>query len=313
MNFEQEILRVLVYFDIFHYPVSAKEVRQFLGKKSMGIDLEPALERLVRDKIIFKQDDYYFLQHDASIVEQRTTDNKRAEHLLKTAYRISSFLFQFPYVRGIAISGSLSKNVANKNADIDFFVITKANRLWIARTAMHLFKKLTFLVGREHWFCMNYFIDEDSLAIPEKNIFTAVEVVTLLPVCGNGTLRRFFDANNWAEAYFPNYEVNKDSRKKAGNNAIKKGLEAFFNNAFGDWLDNYLMRLTSRRWIKKELKNKLNAKGNRMGLRTGKHFSKPCPAFFQQKVLVQYESKLREVNRSADNRGTKIMSFSSER
>lgn len=297
MSLEHEILKVLAYFDIFHYPVSPKEIRQFLGKQSNGFDLDPLLERLVWEKRIFKHSDFYSLREDISIVDQRRTDNQRAEQLLKTAYSISSFLFQFPYVRGIGISGSLSKNVANENADIDFFVITKSNRLWIARTAMHLFKKLTFLVGRQHWFCMNYYVDEESLTISEKNIFTAVEVITLLPVCGNGTLKDFFDANQWVQVYFPNYDVNKDSRKRAANSLIKRGLEAVFNNSFGEWLDNYLMQLTSKRWKKKELDNQVNAKGKRMGLRTSKHFSKPSPVFFQEKVLMQFESRLKEINK----------------
>ena len=34
---------------------------------------------------------------------------------------------------------------------------------------------------------MNYYIDEEALQISDKNIYTAVEVVTLVPVCGNGS------------------------------------------------------------------------------------------------------------------------------
>jgi hypothetical protein len=298
MSLEKEILKVLAYFDIFHYPVSAIEIRRFSCNKSSDSDFNLALERLLWNKKIHRHDGYYFLGDDPSIVKKRAIDNKRAENLLKTAYRISAFLFYFPYVRGIGISGSLSKNVANENADIDFFVITRTNRLWIARTAMHLFKKLTFIVGRQHWFCMNYYIDEEALVIPEKNIFTATEVVTLLPVYGNGTLKRFFAANDWTQVYFPNYELNKDSHRKAGSSMIKRITESVFNNFVGDWLDNLLMRLTSRRWHQKEINHKTNVKGNRMGLLTGKHFSKPNPMFFQEKILRQYESKLREITKS---------------
>jgi hypothetical protein len=298
MSLEKEILKVLAYFDIFNYPVSATEIRQFSGSRSIINDFQVTLERLLRSKTISTHDGYYFLGDDPTIVKQREIDNKRAENLIKTAYKISSFLFHFPYVRGIGISGSLSKNVANENTDIDFFVITKANRLWIARTAMHLFKKLSFIVGRQHWFCMNYYIDESALIIPEKNIFTATEVVTLLPVCGNGTLKRFFAANDWTQVYFPNYELNKHSYKDPGSSMMKRATESVFNNSLGEWLDNFLMRLTSTRWLQKELSNKTNVKGNRMGLLTGKHFSRPNPVFFQEKVLRQYESKLREINKS---------------
>ena len=291
------ILKVLAYFDIFHYPLSAQEILSFLNDKTDKSEITTTLAKLLAERQIFKHDVFYSLQNDRSLLVKRKSDNDRAQALLKTAIKISSFLFQFPYVRGIGISGSLSKNVANKNADIDFFVITKSNRLWIARTMMHLFKKFTFLVGKQHWFCMNYFVDEQALKISEQNVFTATEVVTLLPVCGNGTLKKFFDANDWAQLYFPNYELSTDSLKKAKNSFIKRFLESMFDNRLGEKLDDYLMKKTEKRWLKKEQQQKLNIKGNRMGLRVGKHFSKPNPEFFQQKVLMLYESKLRELDK----------------
>ena len=297
MNLERDILKVLAYFDIFHYPVTMGEIRSFLHSAPGEKNLIHALESLRLKKAIYQHDEFFYLHNDYSVVLQRRNDNQRAEILLKTAYKISSFLFQFPYVRGIGISGSLSKNVADENADIDFFVITKSNRLWIARTLMHLFKKFTFLVRKQHWFCMNYYIDEDALQISDKNIYTAIEVVTLVPVCGNGVMKRFFDANNWTRAYFPNYDLCADSKRKSKSSFLKRSIEFLFNNSFGEKLDNYLMKLTSRRWMQKEIEGKLNIKGGRMGLRTNKHFSKPNPAFFQQKVLVLYQDKLNEVDR----------------
>jgi hypothetical protein len=161
---------------------------------------------------------------------------------------------------------------------------------------MHLFKKFTFIFGRQHWFCMNYYVDEDALVIQEKNIFTATEVVTLLPVCGNNTLKRFFKANDWAQMYFPNYELHASSYKKGNHSFLKVFTESLLDNRFGDWLDNYLARLTSGRWLKKERDGRRNSKGNHMGLRSGKHFARPNPAFLQQRILLLYESKLKELD-----------------
>ena len=144
---------------------------------------------------------------------------------------------------------------------------------------------------------MNYYIDEDALQISDKNIYTAIEVITLVPVCGNGILKKFFDANNWTRAYFPNYDLCADSKRKSKTSFLKKTIELLLDNNLGEKLDNYLMGVTSRRWKQKEIQGKLNIKGGRMGLRTNKHFSKPNPAFFQQKVLVLYQDKWNEVDR----------------
>jgi predicted nucleotidyltransferase len=129
--------------------------------------------------------------------------NLRAQSLIVKATRIGAFLHKFPYVRAVAVSGSLSKNYADKKADIDFFIITKANRLWIARTILHLFKKFTFLVGKQNFFCMNYFVDEEALVIPEKNIYTGCGDRYMLPVAGTFTLNKFFDKNQWTKKWLP--------------------------------------------------------------------------------------------------------------
>lgn len=296
VNSETSILKVLAYFDLFNYPVSKKEIMPFLDKGISRDELTIDLARLTGTGQLFRHGEFYSLKNDPGLAEKRIRGNHHAQHLLSIANKISGFLSRFPYVRGIGISGSLSKNMADEHADIDFFIITKSNRLWIARTLMHAFKKLTFLTGHQHWFCMNYYIDEEALEIEEKNIFTATELATLLPVYGNGTMEKFFNSNEWTKAYFPN-QVAKRTNKHAPQGGIKKIMESLFNNKMGDWLDDYFMKLTTRRWNLKEEKQRLNAHGRRMGLKTGKHYSKPKAQFFQEKIITLYHTRIREIER----------------
>jgi len=201
------ILKVLAYFDLFDYPVSAEEIMILLenpiGKKELLEDLG----QLVQAQCLFRFGEFYSLRDDPSSEKKRLDGNKRAKPLIAIGSRIASFLFRFPFVRGVALSGSLSKNFAEENADIDLFIITKTNRLWVARTLLHLFKKLTYLTGNQHWYCMNYFIDEDALLIEEKNIFTATELITLMPKFGAEAFVQFFRVNDWTNQFFPNYQV----------------------------------------------------------------------------------------------------------
>ena len=295
MEFNNSILKVLVYFDLFEYPLSIEEIHFFLDKKIPERQLHTDLAELTKNRFVFNIDGFYSLRNDYRFAEKRMLGNKQAQPLLIKANKISRFLFQFPFVRGIGISGSLSKNMADEDADIDYFIITKANRLWIARTIMHFFKKLTFITGHQHWYCMNYFIDEEQLQIEEKNIFIATELITLKPVCGNETIKKFFQANDWTKTYFPNHSFKiSDSLTTVPTNKLKRLIEQIFNNHPGNLLDNYLMRLTSKRWKLKEEKQILNIKGNRMGLKTAKHYCKPNPAFFHEKLLARYNSRLNE-------------------
>jgi hypothetical protein len=133
------------------------------------------------------------------------------------------------------------------------------------------------------------------MMIEERNIFTATELITLMPVAGNGTLDDFFHVNAWALDYFPNASLCNDREKYNRYPWYKKFTEWIFSNRFGDMLDNYLMKLTSRRWKKKEQDGQVNMKGNRMGLRTAKHYSKPNPQHFQKKLLETYRQKMAAV------------------
>lgn len=292
---KKSILKVLAYFELFSYPLLKEEIRLFLDRSIHPGDLDSALEDLVKEGRIFRHEDFYQLRNEPALINRRKDGNSRAALMLQRARKISGFLYWFPYVRGIGISGSLSKNFASVDADIDFFIITQSNRLWIARTFMHIFKKFTFLAGKQHWFCMNYYVDEHALQIHEQNIFTATEVITLVPVHGNGILTSFFKANHWVKNYFPNHPLKTGSPFKPREALVKRFIEFCLNNKFGERLDNYLLKLTTKRWQQKEQKQATSTHGRRMGLSTGKHFARPNPEFFQRKILQKYESRVNEV------------------
>lgn len=284
----------MAYFDLFRYPLNREEILQYIDQSCSPAALEPAFKELQEARCIFSTGPFFSLSNDPGIAQRRKEGNDRAAFLLPTAYRIGRFLYGFPFVRGVGISGSLSKNFADTNADIDFFIITAANRLWIARTLMHLFKKFSFLVQKQHWFCMNYYIDEAALVINEKNIFTATEVVTVIPVCGEQVFADFFAANAWSRGFYPNHpSVPSAIYPYKKPSLVKKAVEYGFNNGWGERLDQYWMRVTSKRWAEKERKHQLNMKGDPLGLKTDRHFARPNPEYFQKKILARMDMQLK--------------------
>ncbi len=291
INTEQSIIRVLTYFNIFNYPLKGDEIFSFLPRDCGKGFFEKTLDSLCEDGIIYRIEEFYSLQKNNALAERRKSGSKRAAEQLKIAVRISRFLYRFPFVKGIAVSGSLSKNYADQNSDIDFFIITKANRLWLARTCMHLFKKLTFLTGRQHWYCMNYFIDEMALEIKEKNIYTAVEIMTVLPLQGNGIFKDFFASNKWTKSYFPLYQPRIHAAEEVRKGILTSITEKLFAKGIGDKLNDVLMRLTIKRWNKKAWEHQRSYSGELMGLDGTAHYAKPDPANFQSRILNRYEKE----------------------
>jgi hypothetical protein len=142
---------------------------------------------------------------------------------------------------------------------------------------------------------MNYFIDEADLGIIEKNIYTATEIATILPLCGCKIFDDFFKANTWTRSFFPNKFMYMPPAKEIKKSWLKYSVEKILNNRFGNSLDNYLMRLTTKSWNSKTRSNKKNSKGIVLGMHAGRHFSKPNPDTFQKRLLQRYENNLNEI------------------
>lgn len=287
---------------MWDYPLTRGEIYLFLENKYGQHDFDEALDYLVSSKLVFYFDKFFSLKNDYMMAIRRNKGNKKALELIAKAKEVGAFLVKFPYVRGIAISGSLSKNFADENSDIDFFIITEANRLWLGRTFMHMFKKLTFLVGKQHNYCMNYYIDEAQLQIIEKNIYTAIEVATIIPVEGDAVFESFYKANAWSGDFLPNKCMRLATAHPLKTHWYKAFIEVLFNNHFGSWLDNTLMSITAGRWNKKTEQKKLNMRGTVMSMAASKHFAKPSPENFQRKLIERYRLKVSTLLQESEER-----------
>jgi predicted nucleotidyltransferase len=292
---KRDILSTLAYFDLFQYPLTQTEVYMFLQRPCSAEEFGQAMQSLAAGNWVYKFDEFYSLQNDYSLITRRRKGNVRARQMLETSEKIAAFLSRFPFVRGVAVSGSLSKNFADEGSDIDLFIITAPNRLWLARTFMHLFKKLTYLFNNQHLFCMNYYIDEEMLQIREKNVYTATEVVTLLPLRGITAFESFYQNNSWSREYLPNHSMKVSYVKEINRAFPKRAVELLFHHPLGDLLDKLLQKVTSRRWNHKTRNNRLNNRGILMGMDAGRHHSKPDPRNFQHKLLDLYDKKLQHV------------------
>ena len=284
----------MAYFDIFSYPLTGEEIIQFLPEKSTRSAFNQSLETLLKEQWVFKVSGFYSLQNSESLATRRIDGNIRASQQLKIARRIARLLSGFPFVESVCVSGSLSKNFADEGSDIDFFIITAADRLWTARTFMHLLKKISYLAGKQHWFCMNYYVDEKGMEIVEKNIFTAMEIVTLKPMQGEDAFKRFIDANSWIKNYFPTQKIS-GTQNATNQIKVKRIIEKIFRSTFGDVTERWLMNVTDKRWKKKTGQNKLNNHGERVSMIVSPHFSKPNPNIFQLKIINEYESRVHEL------------------
>ncbi len=286
------ILKALAYFDVFNFPLSYEELYQY-SKLENDTLFKEELKKLLATQAIYNLNGYYSLNSDQTIVDKRLAGEKRAKQYISQALKKSKLIAKFPYVRGVFISGSLSKGVMGEDGDIDFFIITKPNRLWVARTLLIFYKK-TILLNSRKYFCVNYFIDEEHLEIEQKNRFTATEIVTLMPMVNNELYQQFIQANQWIEEYYIHAKSPSKYTVELKRSLFQNFVEPLLNTALGERVDAYFMKLTLKRW-KQKFGTMENADFD-VALKTTKRVSKHHPSNFQAKVLGRFNQKLQKYN-----------------
>ncbi|MEP6846159.1 MAG: hypothetical protein ABI861_09150 [Panacibacter sp.] len=293
---QQSIIRTVAYFDIFHHPMKPAEIRSFLDMRCSEQELNRSLAALVKEKILFRSATFYQLKHDDSIAAERIKANALAEKHMIKARKIAAFLACFPFIKGIAVSGSLSKKIATVKSDYDFFIITQKNCLWLSRFMFSVFIKAASLVGLKKYFCLNYIIDESYLEVEEKNIFTAIETVTLMPMYGGRIFTAFFAANNWAYDFFPNHEFIEHGIEDESKNIFTRFAEWLMYNKIGQKADDVIMHFFEKRWRKLKAKKKVTGSGFMLGsMMVDKHYCKPYPQHFQREILLKYEERIANI------------------
>nr|MBP9221682.1 hypothetical protein [Chitinophagales bacterium] len=241
--------------------------------------------------LIFKFGEYYSLKNDPSQIERRKNGNNAATDILPKALKRSKFIHKFPFVRSVNISGSLSKNYFDESTDFDFFIIAEKNRIWLCRLLLTLYKKI-FLFNSRKYFCINYYIDTSDLLIPDKNLFSAVEIITLKNQTGEAVYKNFMERNTWVHEYFPNYYPDYQFMEERKIPLIKKIPERLFSGKVGNYFDDVAFRITTG-FLKKKYEH-LNKEEFNVNLRTKKNASKHHPQGFQFKVLNAFEEKCRD-------------------
>ncbi|WP_299109177.1 nucleotidyltransferase domain-containing protein [uncultured Winogradskyella sp.] len=288
-------LKVIIYFSIFKYPLTKEEVYSFSSSPNLQ-ETERELETLLNKKIIFNLGDYYSDINDIALVNRRLKGNKMAREIMPKALKRAKLIMSFPYVESVCLSGALAKDYYDDDGDIDYFIITKPNKLWLARTFLILFKKL-FLLNSNKYFCVNYFISSNHLKIDEQNKFTATELITLKPIYGKKIFNNFVLENQWVLDYYPNKIINTTSLKENFKKPIwSRSLEVVFNNKIGEKLDYYFKKITLNKW-KSKFKN-LKKKEFEVAMKSTNDVSKHHPQNFQTRVIVSLNERYDDKNKA---------------
>ena len=125
-NLEKSILKTLIFFDIFDYPLTATEIWKWLYRPGKKYSLSQVRQTLSDSQFLNKKIDsaegFYGLQGRIHIFLRSKHNNNLAERKFAKAVRLAKLYRFIPFVRMIAIVNSLAYSNAKENSDIDFLV-----------------------------------------------------------------------------------------------------------------------------------------------------------------------------------------------
>lgn len=279
---DNEPLLLIRYFSIFKHPLRLDEICRYASVTYSRATIRDALLELEREGRIRKAGDFYLFQNEENCIAKRLAGEQKAMELLPKAKRTARFIARFPFVRFVGISGSLSKGYADENSDFDFFIITAPDTLWICRTLLHLFKKMTFLIGRQHHFCMNYFIDEGHLELEEQNIYTRIELSTLIPVYNQSMYQLLLYENR---VNLPNLDRLYYNEKEALSLLDRRKTCKRRSASFIAAVNRFLMKLTDYKWKRKWKRKNYPMEDYALAFKTTPYVSKNHPKNYQKRVM----------------------------
>ena len=215
----QKILTTLTYYDIMDYPMTAFELWKYLirgqetgNSEQEKIKLSDIIKELEDEELRKKLEQccgYYFLKGRKKIVEQRIENNKIAEHKFKKIRKIASIIKFIPFVRMVAVTGTLAMKNTQKSSDLDLLVALKHGHIFTGRSLVTL---ATHILGVRRYgqkianrICLNFFITDKSLRINIQDLFSSSEYFFILPLFGYEIFKEFQRANDWIREFRENY------------------------------------------------------------------------------------------------------------
>ena len=262
----------LIYYDLLERPLTALEVYRYLRADAPELSFFNVWQELktagTQANFIQEKNGLYFLSGRQEIIKIRQKRLKIAQLKWRKLKKIGKFLALVPFLKLVAVTGSLTGYNTVKQSDFDLLVVIKKNRLWLGRLL------LTGLVGilgkRRHGnltqdrICLNCYLTEGDMEITARakprDFHSAQEYGRLTPVLElkKGIYINFVQANIWLADFLKNYPwPNNINAKKiqplAFFNLIRLIFERLLDGKIGDCLEKITdgwqnKRIREKRW-----------------------------------------------------------------
>ena len=241
------ILNTIVYADIFDYPLTSAEIHRYLTGACAPLEVVTTLAAAHR--FLRSVGGYYTLPGREAIVSTRERREKEAVRLWREARSYGHIIAGLPFVRMVAVTGSLAMNNVEAEADIDYLIVTTPERLWICRLLTLVVTRLAAFRGI--FLCPNFLLTQNALEMRERSLYAAHEFVQMVPLSGLDLYQRMRVLNPWVRDFLPNADGLAPMEGGAAETdsafRLRPLLEQILMSPPGAWLERWEMERKIRK------------------------------------------------------------------
>jgi hypothetical protein len=280
------ILSTLIYADLFDDVLTRDEIHRYLiGEEASAAAVAEMLDRDAELRFhLARTEGRFHLNGRPQLAAIRRGRSAASTELWPVAKRYGARIARLPFVRLVGVTGALAMNNARPDDDIDLFILAQPGRLWLCRLLVLAVVKLA--ARRGYVLCPNFILSTDRLRLSERNLFTAHEVVQMVPLERNHWYHAFIEANAWVADFLPNAFVGQTAEAAGSVRRIPARLVAGLISAqFFDPLERWEMRRKVRR-----LSRRLEREGGSVAFSANEcrgHF-----AAHDARILAAYRQRL---------------------
>ena len=205
----------------------------------------------------FQIRDGYIFAGEAKSAAARLEREQFSASKLGSATEFATVLTRLvPFISTIAVTGSVAYGSARKWDDIDLFIVTKQNRLWVSAfltlVLIRLSKLLHLRPSYLLQFCLSYVHDElgfvNESQRSKSNMLFARELLKAQPIAGIDQYRSFLEQNSWINSvYSKAYPVKlKQLEQRAGPRKSEDGSHSPLLSFLMDWAEGFAFAFLSR-------------------------------------------------------------------
>jgi hypothetical protein len=301
------IREIIVFFDMFDYPLTSWEVEKYCDLPSPRLDaVETSLGEMsnyeLRTSNIFNDehasffregktttaDGFYFLLGRESIIETRKKRYNYSMRKLKRAKLIAKIFKIIPWIKMIAVGNIIGSYNLKDDSDIDLFIITEKNRIWLSRFFCVVITKILNLrptpKNSRDKICLSFFVSEENLNLEKlmlketkfpsllrrsgyegragnlvsssPDVYFIYWLAGLYPIYTNNTWSKFYEANNWLKNYLPNWQAGEFNNKFNAGKPWPKFYRISINFIFG-WAEKQSKKIQLK-FLAPDLKKLMN-------------------------------------------------------